>query len=150
MKIGQRILNQRNKQKMSRRELFEESGVSESAIKQYEGGLRQPQIAQLQKIAIALKIPLVELLDVGDSISEKHGTQIELQTEDIEHKLSLMTSENCESFLFAINQALGAALGSNEKEQTSNVRHFVELCQTYRRMILRDADPNPEPKEEPQ
>lgn len=62
MSEGERILYFRTKQKKSRRELSGLSGVSESAIKQYETGKRQPKTEQLKRIADALGVNVGVLL----------------------------------------------------------------------------------------
>ena len=62
MSVGERIRNMRTQAKLSRRKLGDKAGVSESAIKQYETGLRQPRVEQLQRIAAALGIDVMELL----------------------------------------------------------------------------------------
>lgn|GEM_PF-3310144 len=66
LNLGERMLLFRKEQGKSRRELSELSGVSESAIKQYETGKRQPRLEQLQKIAVALEVSLGELLQIDD------------------------------------------------------------------------------------
>ena len=67
MEIGLKILNARIKKGLSRAELRKLSGVSESAIKQYENGSRQPQIVQLQLLANALEIPIHSLIGVDEN-----------------------------------------------------------------------------------
>ncbi len=68
VEIGQRIAAYRKVAGLSRRELFELSKVSESAIKQYESGLRHPRAEHLQRIASAFHISLEGLLTGDESI----------------------------------------------------------------------------------
>lgn len=56
MTTGDRIRKARETAGLSRRQLAELSGVSESAISQYERKLRQPQASQLAKIAHFLNV----------------------------------------------------------------------------------------------
>lgn len=64
MDIGNRILTLRKELGYSRKVLSDKSKVSESAIKQYETGKRQPKIEQLQLIADALGVKAYELMGI--------------------------------------------------------------------------------------
>ena len=74
MTLGERIHEQRTAQKLSRAALARASGVSESAIKQYENGTRQPQAEQVRKIASALGISTDYLY---------YGSEIDREYEDL-------------------------------------------------------------------
>lgn len=65
MTIGDKIRNYRKLAGLTQKKLGELSGTSETTIKQYEGGKRQPRIEQLSKIADALGIFSTDLL--GDT-----------------------------------------------------------------------------------
>lgn len=65
MDLDKQLLSLRKEQRKSRRELSELSGVSESAIKQYETGKRQPRLEQLRNLAAALDTPLGDLVGVA-------------------------------------------------------------------------------------
>ncbi len=56
--IGTKLFLQRTQRNLSRAELARMSGVSESAIKQYERGLRRPRIEQLELLCAALHLPI--------------------------------------------------------------------------------------------
>lgn len=56
MAIGETIREYRKKRNLTQKQLGELSGTSESTIKQYELGKRQPRIEQLKKIAEALDV----------------------------------------------------------------------------------------------
>lgn len=58
MAVGKRMRERREALGLSRAVLAEQSGVSESAIKQYEKETRRPQAEQLSKIASALGVSL--------------------------------------------------------------------------------------------
>ena len=63
MTIGEKIRKLRNHTGLTQRALGELSGTSETTIKQYELGKRQPRIEQLKKIAKVFDFPLYLLLD---------------------------------------------------------------------------------------
>lgn len=67
MKSGEKIKMLRESKKLSRRELAESSGVSESAIKQYEMGTRNARTEQLQMLASVFHVDLDYLIkdDLG-------------------------------------------------------------------------------------
>lgn len=67
MTIGDQIKNYRKKAGYTQKELGELSNTSERTIQQYEGGKRQPRLEQLQKIAKALDIPMVELFELKEN-----------------------------------------------------------------------------------
>lgn len=63
MTIGEKIRKLRKHTGLTQRMLGELSGTSETTIKQYELGRRQPRIEQLKKIAKVFDFPLYLLLD---------------------------------------------------------------------------------------
>ena len=63
MTIGVKIKKLRKYAGLTQRSLGELSGTSETTIKQYELGKRQPRIEQLKKIAKVFDFPLYLLLD---------------------------------------------------------------------------------------
>ena len=63
MTIGEKIRKLRNHTGLTQRSLGELSSTSETTIKQYELGKRQPRIEQLKKIAKVFDFPLYLLLD---------------------------------------------------------------------------------------
>ena len=71
MEIGKIIKEQRKKAKLTQKKLGELSKTSETTIKQYESGKRQPKIEQLQRIARVLGIDVNELIpDDEKEVSE--------------------------------------------------------------------------------
>lgn len=62
MTIGERIKVARKERRMTQKQLGAVSGTSETTVKQYERGVRQPRLDQLQRIADALDVPVGELL----------------------------------------------------------------------------------------
>ena len=67
MGIGNRIKAARLDAKLTQKELAERAGVAVITIQQYEGNKRQPRIEQLQRIAAALGVPLLDLAGVSVS-----------------------------------------------------------------------------------
>ncbi len=65
IKIGLKIKLERTKRKLSQEKLGELSGLSKTHIGDIERGTTIPSIETLNKIAIALDIKLVELIDVS-------------------------------------------------------------------------------------
>lgn len=63
MTIGEKIKCFRKEAGLTQKKLGEISGTSETTIKQYELGKRQPRIEQLEKIADALNLHILDLLD---------------------------------------------------------------------------------------
>lgn len=68
MTIGERIKQARKTKGFTQKQLGEASGTSETTVKQYERGVRQPRLEQLQAIATALDVPLERLIGVPDSV----------------------------------------------------------------------------------
>ena len=62
MTIGERIKNYRKIASLTQKELGNLAGVATGTIQQYELGLRQPRIEQLDKIATALNVSVSDLL----------------------------------------------------------------------------------------
>lgn len=71
MTIGEKIKTFRKKAGLTQKKLGELSGTSETTIKQYELGKRQPRIEQLRKIALALDVYTYDLLYDEEKAEEK-------------------------------------------------------------------------------
>ena len=65
MTIGERIRQARKRAGLTQKQLGEVSGTSETTVKQYELGKRQPRIDQLQAIAAALEVEPWELMGLS-------------------------------------------------------------------------------------
>ena len=63
MSIGNNIKRLRIEKKLTQKKLSELTGISEVMISQYELGLRNPKLENLQKIAKALNVHSLVLLD---------------------------------------------------------------------------------------
>lgn len=65
IKIGLKIKLERTKRKLSQEKLGELAELSKTHVGDIERGTTVPSIETLNKIAMALKIELVELIDVS-------------------------------------------------------------------------------------
>lgn len=94
MTIGDKIRYHRKAAGLTQKQLGELSGTSETTIRQYEGGKRQPRIEQLQKIADTLQITVLDLmgLDYKDNELDRNdvftfydslGFQLKLVEQDL-------------------------------------------------------------------
>lgn len=83
MNIGEQIRNYRKKAGISQKELGERLGVSQQHIAQYENGKRIPKRETIRKIASALNMSDISLLDVNEN-------DFDLSDLDFEDQLSLM------------------------------------------------------------
>lgn len=68
MTIGDRIREQRKIRHLTQKDLGTLSKTSETTIKQYELGKRQPRLEQLQAIATALEVDVRMLMDFDSPI----------------------------------------------------------------------------------
>ncbi len=64
--IGQKIKERRQELSMSLRDIGEKTGLSASFISQVENNLTEPSINSLQKIALALNVPMFTFLNGGE------------------------------------------------------------------------------------
>ena len=62
MNIGEEIKKARKQKKMTQKKLAELSGIAEITIRQYEAGNYSPKMEQLQKLSLALQIPVSDLV----------------------------------------------------------------------------------------
>jgi len=69
MKVGERIKEQRKLKGMTQNKLAELCNVARGTIQQYESNRRQPHINQLKIIALALAVPISNLVDTNDIIA---------------------------------------------------------------------------------
>ncbi|MCD8356118.1 MAG: helix-turn-helix domain-containing protein [Clostridia bacterium] len=63
MEVGKKIHDIRKSKKMSQAELAEKAGISLMSIRRYEKGDRAPNTEQLAKIAAALGVFVVDIVD---------------------------------------------------------------------------------------
>lgn len=65
MTIGARIRRYRNESGMTQRELADEVGLTESAIRNYERDIRMPSDQQIERIAEALDVSADSIREIG-------------------------------------------------------------------------------------
>ena len=65
MNIGEHMKALRKLNKMSQQNLADKAGLSLMSIRRYESGEREPKPAVLVKIADALGVPLIDLMDIS-------------------------------------------------------------------------------------
>ncbi len=99
--IGQKIKERRQELKMNLRDLGAQTGLSASFLSQVENDLTEPSISSLQKIALALKVPMFTFLNEGEKPGQvvRHDArkklsfpnphlQYELLTDDLSRKMA--------------------------------------------------------------
>jgi transcriptional regulator with XRE-family HTH domain len=127
MHIGLKIREYRKDRSLTQDELAELSGVALMTISQYERGKRQPQVAQLQKLATALKINVEQLLD-GEGVSTQAKKTQPLPKKLIEILRSLLNKRddpeiealiNNNDFQLFITGLLGRLIKMDEDKQYS-------------------------------
>ena len=87
MKIGEQIRTIRKHLGLTQKELGQLSQTSESTIKQYESGARQPRLEQLQKIAYAFGGSVEDIFELEKPINLSTGGQaiIQMSVAGLEH-----------------------------------------------------------------
>lgn len=80
MSIGNNIKRLRIEKKLTQKKLSELTGISEVMISQYELGLRNPKLENLQKIAKALNVHSLVLLDqISQDLSDELSKDMEIE-----------------------------------------------------------------------
>lgn len=62
MDLGKRIREIRQRQKLTQKQLAQKAGIATITLQQYERGVREPKLEQLDKLASALEVSFGELL----------------------------------------------------------------------------------------
>ena len=70
MTVGENIKEIRKEKHLTQKQLGEQCGISESTLRQYEIGYRNPKIETIKKIADALAVPYVRLLPTISTTEE--------------------------------------------------------------------------------
>lgn len=93
--IGQKIKEKRLEKNLSLRELGEITGLTASSLSQIENGLADPSISSLQKIAIALKVPIFTFLNGGNQSEQivRHDARKKLSFPNPHLEYELLTSD---------------------------------------------------------
>lgn len=80
--VGEKIKKAREDRGLGRRELLERSGLGDSPpsrLANYESGLREPTLGDIEKLAAGMGLSLIQLLQYGDEaqlvvLSDSHRT----------------------------------------------------------------------------
>lgn len=99
MTIGTRIRRLRKDVDMTQRELADEVGLTESAIRNYERGIRVPSDEQIEKIARALDVSADSIREIG--VTGARGALEVLFR--YEHELSLRPVVTDDGIAVAVN-----------------------------------------------
>lgn len=84
MTTGERIKAARKKAGMTQKEIAEKAGTATGTIQQYELGKRQPRLAQLQRIAAALGVPVQELIADWSAVDKEEFKRVFIHGEGLE------------------------------------------------------------------
>ena len=79
MSFAEKLKNLRGKANMTQQDLSVATGISKRMIQQYERGVSQPRFSVAEKLAVALDVPIHDLLDeketavatLGDSFGSR-------------------------------------------------------------------------------
>lgn len=108
MSLGTRLRRFRKEAGMTQRELAEEIGVSESAVRNYELGIRNPNKANMAALAKALGVSEEALSDVGPE-----------------------TARGALEMLFRMEDSLGLVLADTDQGLAVTVDPSVEGSQKF-------------------
>jgi len=116
--LGKRIKEARQKRHWTQKQLGDKSGINEVQIRGYENGTRTPKIATLEKIAIALEVPLSDLY--GNKLDKSY---IDFFTGNVDIKKLLDIADG----------------NSNEKPANEAQQGFVDLMKKFKEEMANEA-----------
>lgn len=79
MTLGERIQKYRKDAGLTQRELSERIGKTFSSVQKYELGLTEPPMSVIEKIAIALKIPVAQLVGWEEVTQQRQESGISIE-----------------------------------------------------------------------
>ncbi len=93
--VGPKIRELRQAQGYTLRSLGEATGLTAGFLSQVENGLTDPSISSLQKIAIALKVPVFAFLNAGSQTEQivRHDARMKLSFPNPHLEYELLTSD---------------------------------------------------------
>lgn len=86
MNTGERIRVRRLELGLTQRALSERCGIAEPTLRRYEAGKLNPKLSTCQKIATALEVPVVYLLDASPE-TQKIATEVDQMIKDLRKKI---------------------------------------------------------------
>jgi transcriptional regulator with XRE-family HTH domain len=165
--IGQKIKERRQELKMNLRDLGEQTELSASFLSQIENDLSEPSISSLQKIAVALKVPMFTFLNGGEHPEQvvRHDSrkklsfpnphlQYELLTDDLSRQMAgilirLKSGESqhaqqlykaTEEMMFVLEGELGLQIGESQYRLASGDSIYYEGSQLVSFSALGNKD----------
>ena len=108
MTVGENIRKMRKIRGMTQAELGKKIGVSYQQIGQYENGKRNPKLQTIAKIAVALDVLLLDLVDTDDPILQNEISAINIP--DLNYINSVLRSTRSQ-YIYELNRIL-----SDEKD----------------------------------
>nr|WP_300839722.1 helix-turn-helix transcriptional regulator [uncultured Acetatifactor sp.] len=110
MTVAENIKRIRKEKHLTQKQLGEKCGMSESTLRQYEIGYRNPKIETIKKIADALEVGLWEIVELD---------QMDLDTriQEIKKMVALLTPEGLEEFERLTIESINENQESIQKEQ---------------------------------
>ncbi len=154
MSIGSKIREFRKACGWTQKELSEKAGVATVTIQQYERGVRQPRLEQLEKIAAAFQCSISEFVDVEplefklidpETVTEEQKAQWEKEGENIRKLISYLETIGYE-FNYKIAD-FGAELYYSLKAVNENELYILsedeagrlfDSVSSYTRFLLQD------------
>ncbi|MCI8801616.1 MAG: helix-turn-helix transcriptional regulator [Lachnospiraceae bacterium] len=91
MTVAENIKRIRKEKHLTQKQLGEKCGMSESTLRQYEIGYRNPKIETIRKIANALEVELWEIVELNEM-------DLETRIQEIPKMTSQLTPESIEDF----------------------------------------------------
>lgn len=103
MTVGENIRKMRKIRGMTQAELGKKIGVSYQQIGQYENGKRNPKLQTIAKIAVALDVLLLDLVDTDDPILQNEISAINIP--DLNYINSVLRSTRSQN-IYELNRIL--------------------------------------------
>ena len=127
MTVAENIKRIRKEKHLTQKQLGEKCGMSESTLRQYEIGYRNPKIETIKKIADALEVGLWEIVELD---------QMDLDTriQEIKKMISQLTPEGLKEFDRLTTEALNENQESIQKKQETTAVQSKEMLRAYSRL----------------
>lgn len=113
MDLGKRIKSIRKDRKLTQKELADKAGIATITLQQYERGVREPKLEQMQKLASALGVSFGELFAQEPSCVSGIFSGL-VSPEDIAKEMNIPVElvmraiENPDSVPIALREKIGA------------------------------------------
>lgn len=109
MTTGEKIKYLRMQKRLTQKEVASRCGIADSAIRKYESGKVTPKLETIQKIATALNVPFISLLDNDNDIGAALVHKIEqradeLRQQNIGNGRAILSQEELDRLISAAEQ----------------------------------------------